>query len=85
MNTSTKTNQDRLVKALARVEKELDSCRTSVLDDGWQTMRFAKKARKWDILAQHKMHLKQELESCEDSEAMCDKCDCWKRTRANAS
>jgi len=48
---------NKLRAKLAKVEKELDTCRTSVLQDGWQTMRYAKKSRKWDILAQDKMKL----------------------------
>ena len=80
-----KTNQERMRASLVRVEKELDGCRTSVLDDGWQTMRFAKKARKWDVLAQEKMHLIGQIEDCEDQEAMCENCDCWKKTRATCS
>lgn len=52
----------KLKDKLAKVEKELDTCRTSVLQDGWQTMRYAKKARKWDILAQEKMKLIQQIE-----------------------
>jgi allantoicase len=43
-------------------ESELSTCRTSVLQDGWQTQRHAKKARKWDILAQRKMELIQQIE-----------------------
>lgn len=42
---------------LAKIEKELDTCRTSVLQDGWQTQRYSKKSRKWDILAQEKMKI----------------------------
>lgn len=85
MNMLAKTNLDRMRASLARIEKQLDGCRTSVLVDGWQTQKFAKKARKWDVLAQQKMYLKGEIDSCEDAEAMCDKCDCWKRSRAICS
>lgn len=56
---------DILKKKLAKVEKELDKNRTSVLQDGWQTQRFAKKSRKWDILAQEKMQLKEQIEDLE--------------------
>ena len=49
-------------KQLAKVELELDKCRTSTIDDGWQTQRFAKKSRKWDFYAQKKMRLIQEIE-----------------------
>jgi len=55
----------KLKAKLAKIEKELDTCRTSVLQDGWQTMRYAKKARKWDILAQEKMKLLQQIEDYE--------------------
>ena len=53
---------EKLKAKLAKVEKELETCRTSVLQDGWQTMRYAKKSRKWDILAQEKMKLKQQID-----------------------
>lgn len=48
---------EKLQKQLAKIEKELNKCRTSVLDDGWQTMRHAKKARKWDYYAQEKFRI----------------------------
>lgn len=48
---------ENLKKKLAKVESELDKCRTSVLQDGWQTQRFAKKSRKWDVLALEKMSI----------------------------
>jgi tetrahydromethanopterin S-methyltransferase subunit G len=56
------TSLQKLKKRLEKIEKELDTCRTSVLQDGWQTQRFAKKSRKWDILAQRKMQLIQQIE-----------------------
>lgn len=62
-----KSELEKAKARLARVEKELDSNRTSVIDDGWQTSRYAKKARKWDMLAQEKMKLKQIIE--DESEA----------------
>ena len=46
-----------LQQRLDKIEKELSTCRTSVLQDGWQTQKFAKKSLKWDILAQRKMQL----------------------------
>lgn len=52
----------KLQSRLNRVEKELNTCRTSVLQDGWQTQRHAKKSHKWDILAQLKMQLIQQIE-----------------------
>lgn len=56
------TSLQKLKKRLEKIEKELDTCRTSVLQDGWQTQRFAKKSRNWDILAQRKMQLIQQIE-----------------------
>jgi hypothetical protein len=58
---------EQLKKKLAKVEAELNKCRTSVLEDGWQTMRYAKKARKWDVLAQDKMKLLQQIDEYENS------------------
>lgn len=57
------TSLHKLKKRLEKIEKELDTCRTSVLQDGWQTQRFAKKSRKWDILAQRKMCIIQQIEN----------------------
>ena len=51
-----------LQKKLARIEKELDTCRTSTIQDGWQTSKYAKKARKWDVLAQEKHLIRRQLE-----------------------
>lgn len=55
----------RLNKKLEKVESELDKCRTSTIQDGWQTQRFAKKSRKWDYYAQEKMKIKQKIEELE--------------------
>jgi allantoicase len=65
MTNNTKLQQ--LKSRLLKIENELSTCRTSVMQDGWQTQKYAKKARKWDILAQQKMQILQqidELESC---------------------
>jgi hypothetical protein len=56
-----------LTKKLSKIEAALDKCRTSVLEDGWQTMRYAKKSRKWDYYAQEKMKLLQQIEDYENS------------------
>lgn len=53
-----------LQKKLSKVEKQLDKCRTTVLEDGWQTSKHAKKSRKWDYYAQLKMKLIQQIEQC---------------------
>jgi len=46
-----------LNKRLVKIETELSKCRGSVIADGWQTQRYAKKMRKWDYYAQEKMKL----------------------------
>lgn len=53
----------KLERKLQKIEKELDKCRSSSFQDGWQTQRHAKKSRKWDVLAQEKFKLKQSLEN----------------------
>lgn len=58
----------KLRSKLEKVEKELSKCRTSTIEDGWQTQRHAKKSRKWDILAQEKMKLLQKIEELEHRE-----------------
>lgn len=52
----------RLENKLKKIEKELDKCRTSTIQDGWQTSKYAKKALKWDYYAQEKMKLIQQIE-----------------------
>jgi hypothetical protein len=53
----------KLLKRLEKIEAELYKNRTSVIQDGWQTQRYAKKSRKWDFLAQEKMEILQQLEN----------------------
>lgn len=52
----------KLKNQLEKVEKQLDKCRTSAMQDGWQTSKHAKKSRKWDFYAQEKMKLINELD-----------------------
>lgn len=66
------TSLQMLKKRLEKVEMELNKCRTSTIDDGWQTQRFAKKSRKWDYYAQEKMKLKQQIEELEYKESLLD-------------
>lgn len=54
--------KEKLEKRLLQVEKQLDKNRTSVLMDGWQTQKHAKKSRKWDFLAVEKIELIQRIE-----------------------
>lgn len=54
-----------LQQRLSKVEKELSTCRTSVMQDGWQTSRHAKKARKWDMLAEEKRTLLAKIDELE--------------------
>ena len=70
MDNNTKLQQ--LKSRLLKIESELSSCRTSVLQDGWQTQRHAKKARKWDILAQRKMELIQQIDEIEYLQSLMD-------------
>jgi hypothetical protein len=56
---------EKLKKRLEKIEKELDKCRTSSFVDGRQTQRHAKKSRKWDVLAQQKMKLIQQINDYE--------------------
>jgi hypothetical protein len=52
----------RIENRLQKIEKELEKVRTSnVFDDGWQTQRYAKKQRKYDLLALEKFELKSKL------------------------
>ena len=53
----------KLKNKLEKVEKELEKVRgCSPFTDGWQTQRYAKKSRKWDILAQEKTKLRNQIE-----------------------
>lgn len=57
-----------LKNRLEKVEKELEKVRgCSPLTDGWQTQRYAKKSRKWDMLAQERTKLIWEIEDLEES------------------
>jgi len=67
MKIETQAKIEKLNKKLIKVNKDLDKCRTSVIQDGWQTQRHAKKSRKWDFLAQEKIKLIQEIEDIEQT------------------
>jgi allantoicase len=49
-------------KELSKVEAQLEKNRTTVMADGWQTMRHAKKSRNWDFYAQRKRDLQNQLD-----------------------
>lgn len=52
---------------LQKVEKELEKVRgCSPLTDGWQTQRYAKKSRKWDMLAQERMNIINQIEDLQN-------------------
>lgn len=70
MDNNTKLQQ--LKSRLLKIENELSTCRTSVLQDGWQTQMHAKKARKWDILAQRKMEILSQIDEIEYSQSLMD-------------
>lgn len=57
---------EKLKKKLEKIEKELDGCRTSSFVDGWQTQRHAQKSRKWDVLAQQKFKIIQQINDLEE-------------------
>lgn len=61
---------EKLQKRLDKIEKELGSCRTSSFTDGWQTQKHARKARKWDILAQEKMKILAKIDYIEYSKQL---------------
>ena len=65
MNQETKKQLKALKAALAKTEAALDKCRTSVMQDGWQTSRHAKKSRKWDFYGRGKMMLLQRIDDLE--------------------
>lgn len=61
------TSLQKLKSKLEKVEKELEKVRgCSPLTDGWQTQRYAKKSRKWDVLAQERMSLINQIDDLEN-------------------
>ena len=61
-----KSKLEILKNRLEKVEKQLEKVRgCSPLTHGWQTQKYAKASRKWDILAQEKMKLIQLIEEHE--------------------
>lgn len=58
-------------KQLERVELDLSKVRgASPILDGWQTMRYAKKVRKWDMLGKEKLALLSKIHEYEN-ECVC--------------
>ncbi len=56
-------SKQQIQKRLDKIEKELEKVRgCSPLTDGWQTQKYAKKSRKWDMLAKEKFELQAKLE-----------------------
>ena len=64
MASNTKLQQ--LKSRLERIENQLSTCRTSVMQDGWQTKKYARNARKWDVLARRKMEILTEIFELEE-------------------
>lgn len=53
-----------LLKRLSKIEKQLEKVRgCSPLTHGWQTKKYAKASRKWDILAQRKREIITQIEN----------------------
>ena len=55
----------KLNNKLEKIETQLSKCRGSVLVDGWQTQRYAKKMRKWDYYAQEKNKIRDQIDQIE--------------------
>ena len=60
-----KSQLQKLNSKLQKIETELSKCRGSVLEDGWQTQRYAKKMRKWDYYAQEKNKIREQIDQIE--------------------
>jgi len=60
-----KSHLEKLNKKLQKIETELSKCRGSVLEDGWQTQRYAKKMRKWDYYAHEKNKIREQIDQIE--------------------
>ncbi len=60
-----KSQLQKLNNQLQKIETELSKCRGSVLEDGWQTQRYAKKMRKWDYYAQEKNRIREQIDQIE--------------------
>lgn len=58
----------KLKKRLKRIEDELEKVRgCSPITHGWQTQRFAKSSRKWDMLAEEKRQVQYRIQELFDS------------------
>lgn len=60
-----KSDLDKLKLKLEKVEKELSKCRTSTIEDGWQTQKFARKSRRWDYYATKKHEISLQINEIE--------------------
>ena len=64
-----KSKLEILKHRLEKVEKKLEKVRgCSPLTHGWQTQRYSKASRSWDILAQEKIKL---IQAIENEESTC--------------
>ncbi len=70
MTNNTKLQQ--LKSRLERIENQLSTCRTSVMQDGWQTKKHARNARKWDVLAMRKMEIIAQIDEIEYKQSLLD-------------
>ena len=68
-----KSQLQKLNNQLKKIETELSKCRGSVLEDGWQTQRYAKKMRKWDYYATEKLKILQQIEDYENNNCINEK------------
>lgn len=58
-----KEQKDILIKKYNRIERDLQKVRgCSPVTHGWQTSKYAKASRKWDMLSLERMKVIQQLE-----------------------
>ena len=63
MEKGLKLNFMTLLQRLNKIEKELEKVRgCSPLTHGWQTQRYARASRKWDMLAIEKREILKRIE-----------------------
>jgi hypothetical protein len=68
INIPKQTELEKLSIKMDKVLSQLAKNRTTVLEDGWQTQRHAKKSRNWDYYGQVKFKLIQEINAVEGSD-----------------
>ena len=58
---------EKLKSALDKIEKKLEKVRgASPISHGWQSQRYARASRSWDVLAQEKMRIRNRIDELEN-------------------